>query len=246
MQSNFLKCSFTDEIMNPYCDCPIYGCLTTKLRIQFEDKAYDGYTGEHLNNKNTGDVNFLSISDSIAHYLPRRLDLLFNLTGLTVNGVSLLKIRSKAFIGLEQLQYLNLGSNYLTVLTYDAFYRLPQLKTIILQNNHIQELSSKVFRKNLILERVLLKNNHIKYIGQETFTNLKQLIFVELSSNKCLSYSYVGVNSIKNLNKEVRLECEKKVESTSEKINQLRKEIRNVWKETRDAMESVKESCIEV
>ncbi|CAO1371426.1 unnamed protein product [Diamesa hyperborea] len=239
IQSNFLKCTFNDKFLNPYHDS-IYGCFTTKLRIMFEDKTYDGYTGEHLSNKNSGDVNFLQVSDSIANYLPRRLDLLFNLTGLNFEGVKLLKIRSKAFIGLKQLEYLNLGNNYLTVLPHDAFYRLPQLKTIILQNNHIQELSSKIFRKNLKLERIMLNDNHIKYIGQETFTNLKQLIFVELSSNKCLSHSYVGNNSIQYLNKEVRVDCENKIESTSDKINRLRKDIRKVRKVV---MESMKESC---
>lgn len=230
--------------MNPYCDCPIYGCYATKVRIPFEDKTFDGYTGYHLYNKHTVDVNFLSISNSVANYLPRRLDLIFNLTGLTVEGTSLLKIRSKAFVGLEQLQYLNLRNNYLTVIPYDGLYRLSQLKTLILQNNHIQELSSKVFRKNLKLERILLNNNHLKFIGPETFKNLKQLIFVELRFNKCLSYFYIGINSIQNLNIEIAFYCENEIESIPEKINQLRKKIRKYRKKNRVLLESTKEPCV--
>lgn len=243
INSNLLKCSFDDKIMDPYCDCPIYGCFATKLRIDFPDKTFDGYTGKHLSTKNAVDVNFLSISDSVAHFLPTRLDLLFNLTGLAVEGVLLLKIRYKVFFGLQQLQYLSLGNNYLTVIPFDAFHRLYQLKTIILWNNQIQEISGKVFRRNLKLERIFLNNNHIKFIGYDTFKDLKQLIFVGLNSNKCVTHSYIGTNSIQNLKKEIKIVCENQKESLSETIDKLRKQVRTFRKKNREVLKNMTKPC---
>ena len=235
IKSDKIQCSFKKVEAS-------YGCFATKLTVEFENKVYDSFIGRHQRNKQSGDVNYLSIRDSKANYIPSRLDSIFNLTALTVEGTSLLKIRSKDFRGLQKLKYINFGFNYLTDVPYNAFYKLSHLVYLVLVNNQLQELSNKVFKKNLKLEKIFLNNNHIKFIGQETFKNLKKLNLVELSSNKCLSGLYVGISSMEYLNKDIKV-CENKIEAIPEKIHQLKKKIRNIREENRLLVEIIKEPC---
>ena len=241
INSKKLKCSFTNKV-DFGCSCSLYGCFATKLKIDFEDKPFDRYSGKHDENHENVDVKHLSIRDSVAHYLPRRLDLLFNLTSLLVFDSSLLKIESEDFIGLEQLEYLHLGKNFLTSIPNDAFYRLPHLKFIVLRDNHIKELVSDIFKNNLQLEHIWMYNNHIKYIGQDIFKKLKQLMFVELNSNRCLSKRYDGIHTMKQLKRDLK-KCINKYEPTSKTIKYLKKELKKFKEKKESLLQTPKNKC---
>lgn len=241
ISSKKLKCSFSKKV-DFGCACPLYGCFATKLTIEFEDEPFYKTSGKHQRNYKAADVTHLSIRDSVAHYLPRRLDLLFNLTSLLVFDSSLLKIESEDFIGLEQLKYLHLGKNYLTVLPNDAFNRLPKLQLLVLRDNHIKELVSDIFKNNLQLVNIWLYGNHLKYIGQKTFKKLKQLNFVELNSNRCLSKRYDGIHAIKKLKNNLK-SCENKYEPTSNTIKRLKKKLKCYKEEHESLIKMSKKKC---
>lgn len=203
MKSEVLQCTFKNDD-DLACDCRLYGCFATLIEYEEKDKVFDNYTGIHHDGNNGGDVKHLSIRDSDISYLPKQLNSLFNLTSLLVVRSSLISIQYEDFIGLENLEYLHLGDNYLKFIPDDAFYKLPQLKHLTLRDNLIEELSRKVFKNNNQLEMLWLYGNNIKTIGYHIFFHLKKLNFVDLSSNKCISKKYDNFESMFNLKRDLK------------------------------------------
>lgn len=239
---NVLDCHFSEKV-DFACTCELYGCFVKSIAIEdHSGLTYDRFTGDHIKKKDTSDVKHLSIRESTVNFLPRRLDLLFNLTSFLVLRCSLVSIESDDFIGLENLKFLNLADNYLTVLPNDVFSRLPYLKRLILRENHIIEIPSGLFKDNLELEEVWLYNNRIKFINPNNFMDLKKLNFVDLLTNKCLSKRYDGFHLIPYLIEDSKL-CENLYEPSQNTIERLKEDLKEISKERKILLNLSTEAC---
>ncbi|KAL7849932.1 hypothetical protein SRHO_G00192810 [Serrasalmus rhombeus] len=98
------------------------------------------------------------------------------------NGIEALY--QKDFIGLENLEMLDLSQNKLTKLPDDVFKPLSCLRNLDLSSNQITHISEDSFAGLELLERLYLYNNAIKSIHSAAFDGLEQLLELKLQGNQ--------------------------------------------------------------
>ena len=82
---------------------------------------------------------------------------------------------------LNNLQLLDLESNYLTNLTMPyLFANLSNLQELNLRDNQILTLHLDVFRGLFQLEKLYLNTNRLTYLAPNQFVDLKSLTFLDL------------------------------------------------------------------
>lgn len=178
----------------------LYSCNAINVDNKNNKMIITEAVGEHLPTKNDQDVKQIRILSAKILSLPEGLGFFTNLYGLFVSGTTLKDIQSNDFLGLESLQYLNLGYNKLSSIPTDAFTHLKKLRVIELSANNIKEIKSGTFSNNLDLEQIWLTSNKIQFIGPMVFNHLINLNIVDLGGNICVSKRYHGtaVNELKN------------------------------------------------
>ncbi|XP_062874510.1 vasorin b [Trichomycterus rosablanca] len=97
------------------------------------------------------------------------------------NGIEALK--QDDFIGLENLEMLDLSQNKLTELPDRVFEPLSSLRNLDLSNNRITHISQESFAGLELLERLYLHSNTIKSIHPAAFDGLEQLLELKLQGN---------------------------------------------------------------
>ena len=157
-----LKCQFKENVF--YLVGNVYFCYVKSLDNSFNNMTIDGYTGTHLANKNDNDVKGIYIQNTNTNYLPSNLGFLFNLTTFIVYNSNLIEIKAENFLGMKNLEYLNLDGNKFKSVPSDTFSTQTKLEYLSLRNNQIEVIPSNLFSNNLNLKFIDLDYNKIKYI----------------------------------------------------------------------------------
>lgn len=114
-----MSCHFED--MSFFSVGPIYSCEVTSLDNSMDNMTIDGFNGVHEVNKNENGVNGIWIHDTNTKYIPANIGTLFNLTAFQMTSTQLMKIKSKNFNGMQNLEHLGLTFGKLTSVPSDAF-----------------------------------------------------------------------------------------------------------------------------
>ncbi|XP_026864931.2 vasorin b [Electrophorus electricus] len=98
------------------------------------------------------------------------------------NGIE--SLHRDEFIGLENLELLDLSQNKITQLPNHVFETLTSLRNLDLSSNQINHISQDSFAGLELLERLYLYNNAITSIHPAAFDGLEQLLELKLQGNK--------------------------------------------------------------
>ncbi|XP_017539549.1 vasorin a isoform X2 [Pygocentrus nattereri] len=98
------------------------------------------------------------------------------------NGIT--SLRRQDFLGLVELQMLDLSQNALTEIPDGVFRSLTSLHNLDLSSNYITHLSKDSFAGLVNLERLYLHSNLIQSIHPAAFKNLEYLLELKLQGNK--------------------------------------------------------------
>lgn len=138
----------------------IYTCKVTRINIKHPNRTISSFVGNHYDRKTDENVKWLLIQRNSrddrsargsfnvnVEYLPVNLQQRFpNLKRLTIHSCGLKNITRNDLKGLENLEFISLSSNRLTLLPDDLFADMKNLKTVHFDNNKIQFLSSKLLK----------------------------------------------------------------------------------------------------
>ncbi len=104
-------------------------------------------------------------------------------TGVYIYDTKISILPARAFVTLDQLEYLSLSRNKIHTIHQDAFLGLGQLESLYLDANEITALTGNVFTILGNLKRLRLSRNKIQTIHREAFLGLGKLESLDLSSN---------------------------------------------------------------
>ena len=185
----------------------VYSCRVTSFVNPNNNLSIDGYSGEHLANRNDADVQAIIMEGTNTKYIPTNLGSLFNLTALYMDYTQLIEIKATDFLGMQDLEEISFFNDKFSSVPLDVFTTLTKLRYIDLSYNQIEELPNGILVNCLELKVIQLYGNKIKYLGTEIFNDLKKLNFVDLRKNICVNKSYYGATEIIQLNKDIKMKC---------------------------------------
>lgn len=153
---NQLSCFFNNCAMEVRCEfytgdekywfSKAYICEVTKIPKEKSTFSVEKFVGTHEYEKTDDDVKCLIISGHSLQVFPKNLHKKFpNLRFLKMKDCSIEKISQEDFIGLSNLECLNLAYNRLTSLPDDLFAGMKNLRWISFYDNKIERMSSKLF-----------------------------------------------------------------------------------------------------
>ena len=116
---------------------------------------------------------------------------------LRVNNI--VNITDNDFLGLQQLQRLNLVFNGIEHISDNAFQHLRQLRSLNLGHNRLKHISDKVFRNLISLEELYINNNLLLTLPKNIFSLLPNLKRLFLQSNQIMDGTNGVFASIPNL-----------------------------------------------
>ncbi|KAM9493843.1 vasorin a [Clarias gariepinus] len=98
------------------------------------------------------------------------------------NGINFLN--EQDFVGLVDLQMLDLSQNELSVIPDGVFGPLKSLRNLDLSSNKITQISKNSFNGLVNLERLYIHNNRIQSIHPAAFSGLENLLELKLQRNQ--------------------------------------------------------------
>ncbi|KAG5881622.1 hypothetical protein JTB14_024092 [Gonioctena quinquepunctata] len=98
-------------------------------------------------------------------------------------------VTNSSFEGLDLLYGLRLVDNHIVNISRDAFSTLPSLQVLNLASNRIRYVEQSAFSSNPTLKAIRLDANELTDISG-VFTNLKTLVWLNVSSNKLLWFDF--------------------------------------------------------
>lgn len=101
------------------------------------------------------------------------------------NGIE--KLNADDFVGMENLEMLDLSQNKLTELPEKVFEPLSSLRNLDLSSNQITNISENSFQGLILLERLYLYSNQIKAIHPKAFDGMDHLLELKLQGNMLTS-----------------------------------------------------------
>lgn len=124
-------------------------------------------------------------SNQISEVLPEEFNSLANCEILSLFNNSISSISDISFLGMYNLQQLDLGANQIRNID-GTFTFITSLTEIDLDSNRIQRLNAGVFGENFGLETILLSNNNIQVIEEGVFEDFGNLTLLNLEQNSCI------------------------------------------------------------
>lgn len=200
--------SIEEELDCKFRNLNSHNGLIYLCNVEYDDEnrlIVNRFTGTHIENKTDSDVKGISIISSKTEYFPTNIGSLFNLTYFHMYGAGLIEIKSKDFVGMQDLEVLFLTFNKITHLPSDVFSTLTKLNFINLSHNQIEELPTGLFSNNLKLEIIDLMSNEIKYIGTGLFNGLPNLKLVALDG--CIHELYFKHEGLDRIEEDIKLKC---------------------------------------
>ncbi|CAO1358327.1 unnamed protein product [Diamesa serratosioi] len=190
-QSLEVPCVFEVYNLNSDESTFVHAAVVTHLD---EDAPFNitEITGERLDTQDDSTIMHFAIKSEDVYtvrtlYIPQQISKFFpHLISLDITSVSLLSVSKEDFTGLDELKFLFIRDNEITLIPSNTFFDLKELITIELNGNQLEVIDNNLFKNNLKLEAIGLNNNKIKYIGSRTFLHLPALIKVDLKSNDCV------------------------------------------------------------
>ncbi|GBP63644.1 Protein artichoke [Eumeta japonica] len=125
-------------------------------------------------------------------------DGLQNVDILDLSGQNLSAINNYAFFGCNKLTVLILANNKLINLQVNSMRLLSQLVTLDISKNKLQNID---FDKSdlRVLDSFIAKDNVISHINNDTFSNLTNLQYLDLSNNAIINIEKYAFQSLLNL-----------------------------------------------
>ena len=121
--------------------------------------------------------------------LPQNFPSKITTLDLSSNGPALAELPSKGFITMQGLKFLNLSHSGLLRISNDAFVGVEQLEILDMSKNRLggTNIPGKALSKLYKLEKLLLQRNNIAAIktGYTLFRDLQSLKILDLSGNGC-------------------------------------------------------------
>ena len=105
---------------------------------------------------------------------------------LNLSHNHIIELNENIFVGLDQLEILNLTKNKLKSINLKTvFSKLTNLKELILRENEIESLAENSFQRMNKLERLDMGTNKLKAINETMFSrDLRELKEIDLSHNE--------------------------------------------------------------
>ncbi|XP_071445931.1 toll-like receptor Tollo [Hetaerina americana] len=119
--------------------------------------------------------------------LPARIPM--DATEVYLDGNSLGKITSHAFIGRKRLRSLFLNASAIDTIANRSFNGLPDLRILYLQENLLGELKGYEFEGLPALQELYLQGNRLTSVAATTFSPLPALQILNLERNRIMSFS---------------------------------------------------------
>ncbi|MCI4393335.1 hypothetical protein PGIGA_G00156320 [Pangasianodon gigas] len=117
-----------------------------------------------------------------ASTMPRNLPASTHNLYVFQNGINFLQ--EQDFLGLVDLELLDLSQNELSVIPDGVFGSLTSLRNLDLSSNKITQISKDSFNGLLKLERLYIHNNRIQSIHPAAFKGLEHLLELKLQGNQ--------------------------------------------------------------
>lgn len=115
---------------------------------------------------------------------------LTSLKNLYLHDNKIQSINENHFFGLENLENVNFDRNRIKVLNWDGFSRLRNLKKISFTSNNIETVRFSLVIQNERVEKIWLNENKIQYLDYHLFKGMRNLYFLNLLNNTCISKLY--------------------------------------------------------
>jgi hypothetical protein len=117
----------------------------------------------------------------------------------------------------QRLEYFQVHSCHLKVVSKEDLQQFPRLKFISLENNDLEWLNGDLFDFNPKLESVWFGLNKLKYIEENMFDSLTKLQWVDFSHADCIkTFISDPKRKLPGLKEELKTSC--KDESTKSKM----------------------------
>lgn len=135
--------------------------------------------------------NFLSFGNPLAVIEPKAFVGADNLTFLDLESNEIQKIDDYAFAGLSSLEILNLSMNNITYLGYNIFSEMSRLTYVLLSDNQLETLDGRLFSKNPSLRDVSFYRNQINAIDSNFLDGLNELVQFDMRLNICADADWI-------------------------------------------------------
>ncbi len=145
-----------------------------------------------------------------------------NLKLLKLENCLISCIKTNLFIGLNNLNELELVSNQIDTIEEKAFEKLSNLNMLDISYNKLRELKKNHFVGLNSLKFLIISDNSIESIEDDTFNHLSDLKEINLSNNKLDEINENWFKDLKNLEKK-QIECENECKSKKHFIGNMAK-----------------------
>ncbi|CAG9822796.1 unnamed protein product [Phaedon cochleariae] len=139
--------------------------------------------------ENVTNLQDLGLNGNMLGTVPPGIGQLRFLKTLDLGKNHIESVTNSSFEGLDLLYGLRLVDNHIVNISRDAFSTLPSLQVLNLASNKIKYVEQSAFSSNPTLKAIRLDANELTDISG-VFTNLKTLIWLNVSSNKLLWFDY--------------------------------------------------------
>lgn len=187
-QSSFAGCFELETLKiyyNSISNIPTYTFINNPL-LNYIDIASnkisrlqsEAFRGTSLKTLSIDDNQFTTFDGSWLAFVSESLTRL-NLRNNLINALP-----PKAFVHLNNLEFLDLDSNQLSDIPQDAFNGLQNLQDLILYGNRLTNLRPEWFTTLINLQRLRIEYNEIEVLPHEIFVSNNQLQKLWMSHNK--------------------------------------------------------------
>ena len=169
--SNQFLCDYESHCFSLCMCCDFFGC---DCRMQCPD-------GCNCFHDSTWSTNIIQCSARGHHSIPALIPM--DATSVFLDGNNLRDLSGQIFLGRSRLKNLYLNNSQVTEVSNNTFLGLLDLQLLDLSGNMIQILSGEEFVDLVNLRELYLQNNKILHIAETTFRPLKSLSVVRLDNN---------------------------------------------------------------